>query len=183
MKRRKPIFDTKKSERKSRAIEAYQSGLPVAQIAENLNCSRETIYRWLKSSREIFSKKKIRASKSWSSEVRFLVLEFFVLLRAPSLRILSLQLRQYAALNLSEAQLRGILKKMSVYEWKPSRFYSRVVNESKMSLPRRALADGSAGEKEIAPSALEHLELLSSSNPQAIKKGRREEAVEPGVFA
>jgi hypothetical protein len=183
MKRRKLIFDTKKSERKSRAIEAYRSGLPVAQIAENLNCSRETIYRWLKNSREVFSKKKIRAPKSWSSEVRFLVLEFFVLLRAPSLRILALSLRQRAALDLSEAQLRGILKKMSLYEWRPSRFYSRVVTESKISLPHRAPADGSEREKEIAPTALGHSEWRGSSDPRAIKRGRREEAVEPGVFA
>ncbi len=70
---------------------------------------------------------KSRGKKDWPQELLFCVLELFILLQAPSIRVLKLALADYHGVRLSDSQLRRILRMLGVYEWRPSARFDRIM--------------------------------------------------------
>jgi transposase-like protein len=182
MRRRINIFENSKSGLKSKAIELYRRGEKVSEIARQLQCTRETIYRWLRSSDKSLSATKPRSKKEWSPQVLHLVLEFYILLGAPSLRVLQVELLKSAQLQLSQAQLRLILKKRGVYEWEPSAHFNRLLREQVFQKAVEDTLAYKSSEKEIPPNALERLELPLLSNLPSAAGDSFGEGFEPKAY-
>jgi len=120
MKRKKIFFETDISALKSQVIHAWKSGKSVSEIAKEASKSRDTIYRWLGKSDKSLDEKHGRGEKVWSVETLDKVRELYVLLKAPSVRVLKEKLKLYYSLSLSESQARRLLQRLEIYEWKPS---------------------------------------------------------------
>jgi len=120
MKRKKIFFETNLAAKKSQVIHAWKAGKSVSAIAKEAGTSRDTIYRWLGKTEKTLDQKKGRGEKIWSEDTLYKVRELYVLLRAPSVRELSEKMKIYYSLSLSESQLRRLLQRLQIYEWKPS---------------------------------------------------------------
>lgn len=114
------IFKIKKVDLKSQAIQAWKAGQKVSVIATDLQVSRETIYRWLEEFENRLSVKKARRKKDWDENLCHRLLELYVVLRAPSVRVLRAALYKHFQISLTATQVRGLLKRLELNRWKPS---------------------------------------------------------------
>jgi len=148
MNRKKSFFETQDSAEKSQVIQAWRAGEKVSSIAKAVGKSRDTIYRWLGESEKSFNKKKGRGEKVWSDETFAQVRELFVLLKAPSVRILKEKLKIYYSLSLSESQVRRLLQRLEIYDWKPSRQFDFIQKMEAFFLNPIEIVDDSHRESE-----------------------------------
>jgi transposase len=84
----KKKFETIQSERKRRALVAWSEGKKVSAIAKELECSRDTIYRWVKGVEKDWSKRQRSSSQKLDSLSRSRIIEAYILLKCPSVAVL-----------------------------------------------------------------------------------------------
>lgn len=126
MKKKNRVFETKKVELKTEALKLWREGVKVSEIAEILGKSRDTIYRWIKEASDKLGGKTSRKRHLVDESTRNRIIELYILMRAPSMRVLSEALLNYFYIRLSPHQLRRLLKKWSLLEWSPSPAYESI---------------------------------------------------------
>ncbi len=127
MKLKSRQFETTKSEKKLNVISSWKSGKSISEIAKEHALSRPTIYRWLELADQKFACDSQRKRIVVDESVRFMIIEAFVLLGAPSMRRLSEALQNIYFIHLSPSQLRRYLQKWNLFEYKTSRVFKSLL--------------------------------------------------------
>lgn len=129
MPKKKREFDNNVSEQKASILSRWKSGESVTQIAKDSQVSRDTIYRWVKNIDIQASQKSTRKRNLIDESTRQRILECFFILKNPSIPHLKRTLDSYFHLLLSETQLRRLLKKWSLNQYRPSPFHDLLIRE------------------------------------------------------
>lgn len=137
-----------------KAIQLWKEGLKVTEIASRLECSRGTVYRWIKNAGEKLSKT-YRARQTIDPITKSRVLELYILLKRPSMRVLSEKLAYYFHIHIKPHQLRRYLIAWGFYDFQPSPLFVNILSESVSSLKN---AFGSFRETENFRREIEHFE-------------------------
>lgn len=168
------IFENQKSELKSLAIEAWKRGASMAEIAENLNRSRTTIYNWLRDADQMLSQSRKRSRLKVDVLTKSRVLELYVLFQRPSCRDLSLALRLFFSIQLSPSQLSRYLKRWGYDLFRPSPFYKSLRRAKNLRELLNSSRDASI-DKGSALKWLANFERQASLNLQNEGEGSSEE--------
>lgn len=155
-------FETSKSEQKRRALVAWSEGVSIADIAKELEISRDTIYRWIRESEKLLGKRLRRASNKLDARTKAQIIEAFILLKAPSMAALRKVLERYYFIRLSESQLRRSLEKWGLKSFQPSPLFESL-SRDRMSI--LASVKNSGGATQAAESFLSELERSSPREP------------------
>lgn len=131
MKKIQRNFETEKAARKLQAIHLWKAGKKMTEIARSLECSRETVYRWLKLTESGFSAKSKRNRFRLDEMTKCRILETYVLMGRPSVASLHRELQGRYAIMYSMPQLRRMLKRFGWSSYRPSPFRNELFNLSK----------------------------------------------------
>lgn len=121
-------FETIKSDKKLEALSRWKQRQKITQIAEDLRVARDTIYRWVKDSENRLGKRAPRRKKQIDSQTRFRIIELYMLLRKPSLAVLSKKLEFFYHLRFSPAQLKYWLSQWDVHSISPTPFFDEIIS-------------------------------------------------------
>lgn len=175
----KRILETHKSEIKVQALHLWKLGHSVTSIAKECSVGRDTVYRWIKNIDRKISQPTKRNRKTVDEISRFRILESYFILKAPSIPHLKRVIEVQYQINLSEPQLRRLLKKWNVSDYRPSSLHDSLIRyqfETEVSL--RASRD----KEHVAESADRSAERSlrrEPLNPPSVKEGIYEEAIAP----
>ncbi|TVQ78451.1 MAG: hypothetical protein EA369_07020 [Bradymonadales bacterium] len=154
-------FETKLSEQKRRALVAWSEAQPIQSIARDLGVSRETIYRWIRESERKLAQTKRLRKERLDEQSRQQIVEAYILLKAPSLRVLRKVLSRYYFIQLTEAQLRRLLGKSGLWGYSPSPVYESFSRQRDLILESLDKTSDRVLEKGIAPKWSEHFSAPS----------------------
>jgi transposase len=127
-------FRESKTELKVYVTHLWKAGTPISQIAKDTGKSRETIYRWIKQMDHRLSKSSSRRRQIVDEQTKFRILEMFILLKCPKMPRLKKTLNSLFHIQLSESQLRRLLKKWGMNSYKPSSFFDSILRQQAESL-------------------------------------------------
>ena len=119
--------DNSKSLQKMEAITLFLEGVPLSEIARKFSKSRGTIYRWVSSSARSLSKNSSRKRMVVDEITASRIIELYVLLKRPSLRKLSEELKKIFFIHKSQAQLRYFIKRSKLDLFKPSASFDSII--------------------------------------------------------
>lgn len=119
-------FETLKSEKKLLVLQRWKSGDRVSKIAEDLDISRDTVYRWLKTAENRLAKNANRKRQSVDQSTKNRIIEILVLLGKPSYKRLSEELDRYYGIQLEDYQCRYLIKKWGLDSYEPSSQFASI---------------------------------------------------------
>lgn len=120
-------FEAEKAEVKLKALHAWKSGEKITAIAKNLQRSRETIYRWVNQSQKNLSAKSKRHRHQIDKSTQWKIIEAYILLGKPSVRVLMECINELYGIRLSSSQVRRSLKRWGLDSYQPSSFASILI--------------------------------------------------------
>lgn len=120
------LNDTNKSREKFKAIQAFEMGTSVSEIARSLHKSRLTIYRWLHGAHAELSQRKKTPRKNIDGQSENKIIEVYILLKKPSMRKLNTVLHSVFGIKVHPAKLRRFLIKRGLWSWEPSAYFDLI---------------------------------------------------------
>jgi len=115
-----------KSDQKAEAIALWKSGKKITDISRVLKVSRHSVYRWIGLAETQLKRKKRKKSYNADSSLIVAAVELVVLMRGPSMKVLSKTLDSYFGIIIHPAKLRRILIDKCLYPYKPSAQYASI---------------------------------------------------------
>lgn len=155
-------FENKKVEPKAEVIRLWKEGEKVSEIAKKISVSRDTIYRWLEGVDKNLAAPTKRTRHLVDERTRFKIIELYILMRAPSMRVLSEELASVFAIRLSPSQLRRYLIKWKIFDYKCSQAFESIIRQKTL---RQAPLRKSRGGRNDVEMNLKELERFEFSAP------------------
>lgn len=112
---------------KMEALALFLEGVPLSDIARRVSRSRGTVYRWVSAGAQSLAKNSSRKRIVIDEVTGSRIIELYVLLKRPSLRRLSEELKKIFYIEKSPAQLRYFIKRSKLDQFRPSTSFDSII--------------------------------------------------------
>lgn len=128
MKQRK-FSQSARAEEHAKVIRLWKSGVSVSEIAKTVGKTRATVYAWLDKDEDRLDQKDSRNRHLISDRERLQIIETYILLKAPSMVVLSERLALYFHIHRSPHQLRRYIEKWGLKDYRATPLYDEIVKD------------------------------------------------------